>query len=441
MAMTANVASTIAAPLIAGEQPAASGTSTDCQRLFAGAGSAADSLAPTATPSEEGSSKCESVASETAADGADAFLNDVFEDSEDDEEDMKQGTPSKSARRRLRRKRQRDAIRAAALQRSLEEVGVDRSGRDAANKVVTLGDLGLEVCCTPQAASRCQTTPSNGQWSAFASQQQNITQPQDASLLPGGYRRVPAPINPLAPPQSPHFFPHSSSHSTMTTPFHGASPQHGCASTTTASTYVPMTPSCASTPSSLCQKAPGAALEVIGTSPCNGAVIRGDASCRAPTLNMMPGNAMSPLSCRMPQQQQQQSPGMMVPMQSFQGTPGCTPMATASCGRPPMMPATPGTPYAPPAFAASVPRPWFAAAPTTPLPATPPAATEVSLPIMQQQPALGGVPAPVPQTAAPTDALKLLLLGGAGGSQSLLTATPEEVQARLQAARPEVYED
>lgn len=61
--------------------------------------------------------------------------------------------------------------------------------------------------------------------------------------------------------------------------------------------------------------------------------------------------------------------------------------------------------------------------------------------MMQQQPAVGGVPAPVPQTAAPTDALKLLLLGGVTGSQSLLRATPEEVQATLQAARPEVYED
>merc|ERR1712107_825850 len=134
----------------------------------------------------------------------------------------------------------------------------------------------------------------------------------------------------------------------------------------------------------------------------------------APALNMMPTNAMSPLNCRMPQQQH------------FQGSPMAgTPMAApnAAAGKPPMMPATPATPYAPRGFAAAtVPRPWLAApAPVTALPTTPPSPLEQHP--SQMMPA---------QATAPTDTLKLLLGGDMG-------ASPEEVFAKLQAARPEVY--
>lgn len=67
-----------------------------------------------------------------------------------------------------------------------------------------------------------------------------------------------------------------------------------------------------------------------------------------------------------------------------------------------------------------VPRPWMAAPATAAAPTSPQDA---------------GVPATPSQTAAPSDALKLLL-GGA-----MMAASPEEVLAKLQAARPDVYED
>lgn len=401
----------------------------------------ASSLAPTATPSEEGSSKCESISSETAADAPEELLTDIFVDSSEDEEDGLNGTPSKSARRRLRRKRQRDAIRAAALQKSLEDVGSNT--RDRSNKVVTLGDLGLELSCggpTPQAgnAASCQM-PASSQWrSQQMMGQQAMTMTRGDSNMHGGYRPVPTPINPLAPPQSPHF-----TGSTFNTPFHGASPQCGCASTTTASTYVPTPSACSSTPSSLCRKGPAGALEVIGTSPHNNIAIRGDASSRAAppaAMHQQGGNssAMSPMAPgRVPQ-------GVVGAMH-FQQPPACTPMAAASAaspimmsgtGKPPMMPTTPSTPYAAAFLPAAMPRPWFTApaAPATPMmPQTQPTAADA----MMSSPArMAAQQQQAQQTAAPADALRLLL-GGPGG----VPVSPQELVAKLQAATPDVYED
>eukprot|EP00929_Paragymnodinium_shiwhaense_P057626 TRINITY_DN28850_c0_g2_i3.p1 TRINITY_DN28850_c0_g2~~TRINITY_DN28850_c0_g2_i3.p1 ORF type:complete len:374 (+),score=60.72 TRINITY_DN28850_c0_g2_i3:108-1229(+) len=348
----------------------------------------AASLAPTATPSEEGSTKSESVTAESA-EAQDTFLQELFADSGDEEEDLQLATVSKSARRRLRRKRQREGVRAAALQKSLEACS-ERTA--ASDKVVTLSDIGLDICCTPSSATRvCPQTPQGAPSSLFGCRLAQAIS-QDAGVA-GGYRPVPAPINPLAPPQSPHF-----TGSSLTTPqlFNaGVSPQQGCMSTSTASTFVPMSPACSSAPSSLCRKLPGGPLEVIGTSPCHGTVVRGDASNRA----SLPGTGMSPLS----------PAAFCTPMSPVLG------QSLVSSRKPPSLPPRP---YAP--LTTQIPRPWLTGAP----------------PSAYYQAATAATPA-----SHSSEVLRLLLGDAGAAAQHLVTASRDELLARLQAATPEVYED
>eukprot|EP00929_Paragymnodinium_shiwhaense_P010699 TRINITY_DN11556_c0_g1_i1.p1 TRINITY_DN11556_c0_g1~~TRINITY_DN11556_c0_g1_i1.p1 ORF type:complete len:342 (+),score=62.52 TRINITY_DN11556_c0_g1_i1:149-1174(+) len=197
------------------------------------------SSAATTTPSEEGSTHGE-FSSAAAGEG---LADDSFDSEAEEDDAFGMKTPSKSARRRMRRRRQRDAIVATIRSREAE---MSQTAKQMPWHCA--GSPPAPICTSPLAS-----TPMSFASTMIPSTPASSSDAMSFPASPACGHGVLSALGMLSP----------------------------CAAATP-SFVVPPSPACCSTPSSILSATHTGDLKVMGTSPCNGTIIRGDAACRSP---------------------------------------------------------------------------------------------------------------------------------------------------------------